>query len=99
MEKVISIGKQNFASLRENHYHSYKKWKGDFYLWQLQRQKQNMDRFMAVSYTHLDVYKRQAESILLEYHDFSDNSNTSVGHEHDTDQRTVRRPDLSWYSR
>ena len=42
---------------------------------------------------------RAAESILLEYHDFSDNSNTSVGHEHDTDQRTVRRPDLSWYSR
>ena len=42
---------------------------------------------------------RAAESILLEYHDFSDNSNTSVGHEHDTDQRAVRRPDLSWYSR
>lgn len=42
---------------------------------------------------------RAAESILLEYHDFSDNSNTPVGHEHDTDQRAVRRPDLSWYSR
>lgn len=42
---------------------------------------------------------RAAESILFEYHDFSDNSNTPVGHEHDTDQRAVRRPDLSWYSR
>ena len=51
MEKVISIGKQNFASLRENHYHSYKEWKGDFYLWQLQRQKQNMDRFMVCKKT------------------------------------------------
>ena len=30
---------------------------------------------------------RAAESILFEYHDFSDNSNTPVGHEHDTDQR------------
>lgn len=51
MEKVISIEKQNFASLRENHYHSYKEWKGDFYLWQLQRQKQNMDRFMVCKKT------------------------------------------------
>ena len=31
MEKVISIGKQNFASLRENHYHSYKEWKTSVY--------------------------------------------------------------------
>ena len=58
MEKVISIEKQNFASLRENHYHSYKEWKGDFYLWQLQRQKQNMDRFMVCKKTAHGIPRR-----------------------------------------
>ena len=39
------------AAYMRNLFSFYKKWKGDFYLWQLQRQKQNMDRFMVCKKT------------------------------------------------
>ena len=89
MEKVISIGKQNFASLRENHYffvdksHFIKDWweNGDeitlitrprrfgktlnmsmldcFFSNKYAARGDLFEGLGAVSYTHLDVYKRQ----------------------------------------
>ena len=97
-EKMISLGEKPFKGKQ-------------LYQWLHQKTEEQKSRYHHESAVQLRRRRkilygnvradhlRAAESILLEYHDFSDNSNTPVGHEHDTDQRAVRRPDLSWYSR